>query len=128
MNGVSISSEAVLGQVAAGGLIDLRSNQEILLETWPAQIEVAVLETDGLVGGLVADFERRRFGSGKDRQAVRADLDVPGGQVRIAMPAAGLDGSRDTDTEFRSQLACQSVGLGAEVRLEDYLCDTATIP
>ena len=120
--------ESVLGQVPAGGLVNLGANQKVLLQPGAPQVQVAMLEANGLVGGLVSDLEGWGFGAGEDGQASRAHLDVPGRQVGIAVTAPLLDHARDPHAELVAQLAGQAVGLGVDVRLEHDLGDAPAIP
>ncbi len=94
----------------------------------PAQIQVAVFETDRLVRArVVRQLEGGRLGDREDRQRVGGQLHVAGRQLRVLVPAALADGPRHADTELAAQLGRLRVRRCAGLGLEDDLGETSAV-
>ena len=95
--------EAVLAEVVARHARDRRAHDQILLQLRPAQIEVAILEAQLLVGvDLVLDLERRRLGLREHLDALDPHLDRAGRQLVVDVAAARADLADDADAPLAS--------------------------
>ena len=98
--------EAVLAEVVARHARDLRARDQVLLQLGAAQIEVAILEAQRIVGvDVVLDRERRRLGLREHLDALDPDLDRAGRHLVVDLGAARADLAGDADAPLRAQLA-----------------------
>ena len=97
--------EPVGPEVVADGAGDLRARDQVLLQLGPAQIEVAVLEPQRLVGlELVLDGEGRRVGLREHLEIRGPHLDGAGRQVGVLVAAARLHLAGDADAVLGAQV------------------------
>ena len=102
---------------------------EVLLHLGAAEVDVAVLEADFLVGdGVFGGREGRRLRVVEEEEVVGDELDVAGGHVGIGEAfAAVAEDSRDGDDVLGARGFGLGVSFGGDFLVEDDLRDAGAV-
>jgi hypothetical protein len=114
--------EALLLHCAANCPDDGRGQAQVPLHLVPAQIEIAIAETQDLVDVLLVELERQRLGARDQREAVDLNLDLAGGDVAIddlGRPAHDL--ALSLQHELGADVVRGLRGFGRTLRVDDQL-------
>ena len=105
-------------EVVADGHGDLAAEREVLLHLGAAQVDVAVLEADFLVGdGVFGGRERRVFASLSRRSSSATSSTSPVGMLGLARPAPRLRSTPVTATTYSGRAASALAWASGETSL-----------
>ncbi len=98
--------------------------EEILFHRRAADVKVAVFQTQVLCDiHSILDWKRRSLSLAEDRQFIRQDINIAGGESRILCAGwSSLHEADDIDDVLAAQVLCLLVDWLVALRLEDYLC------
>ena len=105
-----------------------RREAQVPLHSVPAQIEVAVAQTERLLDVVVVELERQRLGTRDKFQLVDLDLDCAGRNVRVDRIGCAR---HDLAARAHDELGADRVGglrcLGRALRVDDELHDAGVV-
>ena len=122
--------EAQVVEIVANRPCGRVPGNDVLLELGSSQVQVTVLETDGL-GGLdpVFDLEGRCLGPAQYLELIHQDLDGAGGHLGIDHVIGPIhNGASYAKDKFASQVVGLGMDLGGNLGVEHDLGDPLTVP
>ncbi len=105
--------------------------EDILHDAGASQVQVAVLQPQGLgdVHLVVFELEGRGLGAVQQAQFRHHDLDLAGGQVRVDhLRRPGIHHPPDGQDEFIPQHPGLDVGIGVDLGVKDHLGEAVPVP